>query len=210
MSLPLLIATSNPAKAERLRRLFEGLPVSLIAPADLPGQPPEVVEEGSSHLAVACGKAVAWSRATDAVTVATDGGVDIPVLGPDWQSLTTRRATGQEATDEQRASRLVGMLQPHPPEQREAWWTEAVAVAKQGRLLGGWEAKGLRGLLTDTYMPAPPAFQGFWVYGMWLFPQFGKRYWEMVEDELRAADEPWFKLQPWLVELVGQLARSEV
>lgn len=207
--LPLLIATSNPAKAERLRRFFAHLPVELITPANLTSVPTDVLEEGSSHLAVACGKAVAWSRASPAVTVATDGGVDIPVLGPDWQSLTTRRATGQEATDEQRAARLRRLLLPHPPEQREAWWTEAAAVAREGRLLGGWEARGLRGLLTDAYLPAPPAFQGFWVYGMWLFPQFGKRYWEMTEDELRAADEPWFKLQPWLLGLVGQLARGE-
>ena len=209
MLFPLLLATSSMAKAERLRQLFAGLPVDLLSPADLAGDLPQVREEGSSHLAVACGKAVAWSRTTTVTTVSTDGGVEIPVLSPSWQSVTTRRATGQQATDEERAARLRRLLEPHPPNQREAWWTEAVAVAKEGRLLGGWEAKGLRGLLTDDYTPAPPSFRGFWVYGMWLFPRFGKRYWEMTEEELREVDEPWFRLQPWLLGMVERLMRED-
>ena len=198
----LLLATSNPAKAERLRRLFGGLRARLLHPTDLTGEPPQIAEEGSSHLEVACGKAVAWSRATTALTIATDGGVDIPALGPGWQSLTTRRATGQQADDEERAARLRKLLEPYAPSQREAWWKEAVAIAKEGALLGGWEARGLRGLLTDDYTPAPPEFRGFWVYGMWLFPRTGKRYWEMTEEELREADEPWHRLQPWVLGMV--------
>ena len=208
MPFPLLLATSNPAKVERLSRLFANLPVTLLTPADLSSAPTEVPEEGSSHLAIACGKAVVQSRTTTAVTVATDGGVEIPVLGTTWQSLTTRRATGQEGTDEERAARLRRLLEPHPPEQRAAWFFEAAAVAQEGRLLGAWEAKGLHGLLTGDYMPAPPAFEGFWVYGMWTFPQFGKRYWEMTEEELRQTDDPWFKVGPWLLGLVGQLVRT--
>jgi inosine/xanthosine triphosphate pyrophosphatase family protein len=207
MPASLLIATSNPAKAERFRRLFEGLPVQLYLPSDLP-EAADVLEEGSAHLAVACGKAVAWSMVAKGLAVASDGGVDIPVLGSDWQSVTTRRATGEHATDEERAARLLRLLQGFPERQREAWWTEAVAVARDGVLLAGYEARGLRGLLTDGYLPAPAEFQGFWVYGMWLFPQFGKRYWEMTDAELREASEPWFQVQPWLLELVGRLVRE--
>ena len=204
MPASLLIATSNPAKAERFRHLFAPLSIQLYGPTDLPGAP-EVPEEGSSHLAVACEKAAAWSRLTGDLTVASDGGVDIPVLGADWQSLTTRRATGHEATDEQRAKRLLRLLGRHAPEEWEAWWTEAVAVARWGEVLGAWEVKGLRGLLTDTYVSAPEAFRGFWVYGMWLFPQLGKRYWALTEEELRQAGEPWFQIQEPLLDLVKRL-----
>ena len=206
MSLPVLVATRNHAKAERIRRLLADLPLDLYGPDRL-GEQPSEAEEGSSHLAIACAKAVAWSRAAKGLAVSSDGGVDMPVLGDGWRSLTTRRATGEGASDEERAARLAKLLDPYPPEQREVWWVEAVALAQDGRLLAGWEAKGLKGVLSGPYQPAPPAYRGFWVYGLWRFPALGHRcYWELGDEELRQADEPWLRLAPWLTAMLKRLA----
>ena len=204
----LLIATRNPAKAARFRALLAGLSLELHSLDDLPAaaEPPsETPELGASHLAIASDKAAAWSRHAGGIAVASDGGVDIPVLGSGWRSLTTKRATGQEVPDEERAARLRELLRTHPERERQAWWIEAVAVARDGAVIGAWEVRGLPGLLTDAYTPAPEPYRGFWVYGMWLFPQFGRRYWELSDEELQQADEPWFTIGPWLVDLVRRL-----
>jgi inosine/xanthosine triphosphate pyrophosphatase family protein len=204
MKRSVLIGTRNPAKAQRLRHAMSGLPVRIREP-EAGQEPANYEEDGSSHLAIACGKAAAWSRTTGDIVVASDGGVEIPLLGASWRSITTRRATGREATDEERAERLMGLLKDHPPEERQAWWIEALAVAYEGLVVAAWEARGLQGELTDAYLPAPAKYRGFWVYGMWYFPQFAKHYWELSEEELRQAREPWYEVQPWLRGLVERL-----
>ena len=102
MGMALVLATRNPAKAARLRGLLDGLDLDLSDGASFPDAP-DVDEEGGSHLAIAIGKAVAWSRALGALVVASDGGLSIPALGDGWSSLITRRGTGEGVPDEERA-----------------------------------------------------------------------------------------------------------
>ncbi|MBI4235910.1 MAG: non-canonical purine NTP pyrophosphatase, partial [Chloroflexi bacterium] len=55
------MATTNPAKAERLRRCLSGWPFNAYGPGALPSaRPPE--ESGESHRRVAEEKAQGWSR----------------------------------------------------------------------------------------------------------------------------------------------------
>ena len=204
MARTVWLATGNPAKAERLRRLLGPLQLDLRSPGStttVQGEPDPPV----THLGIACTKAVRWSRLLDGLVVCTDGGVDVPALGDAWQSQTTRRTTGEEASDEERAARLQRRLARLAPEDREAWWVEAIAVGEAGAIVAAWEARGLRGVLTDDYTPGPPEYRGFWVYGMWRFPGLAKHYWDLTEGELQAVEEPWFQLAPLLVGLLRQL-----
>jgi inosine/xanthosine triphosphate pyrophosphatase family protein len=208
MAQRLLIATRNSAKAARFRTLLAGLPFELYTPDDLPAvadAPSEKSEVGATHLAIASDKAAAWSRHTGGIAIASDGGVDIPVLGSVWRSVTTKRSTGEEVPDEERAARLLELLRGHPESERQVWWIEAVAVARNGAVIRAWEVRGLPGLLTDAYTTAPALYRGFWVYAMWFFPQFGRRYWDLSDEELRQADEPWFTIGPGVVDLMRQL-----
>ena len=205
MTLSVLLATTNPAKAERLRMLTAGLDVALTDGPSI-ASPPEVEEDASSHLGNAIRKAVVWSRAHPAVALASDGGLAIPALGDDWSSLVTRRGTGGDVSDEEHATRLLRRMRDLEGDRRAAHWTEAVAIARDGALLGAWEASGLRGHIADGYVPPPGGTTGFWIDGLWVSNVSGKRAWELSEADLAAEDEPWLTLAPLVRDLLGRLA----
>ena len=107
---PVLLATTNPAKAAKLRWLLDGLPIATINLADLPPQPaPE--ESGDSFMANALIKAAYWSGHYDGDVIASDGGVTVPALGDRWDRVTTGRAAGPNATDAERAAHLLSLLE---------------------------------------------------------------------------------------------------
>ena len=193
----ILLATRNPAKAARLRWLFDGLGVRFRHPRQLP-VPPLVPEEGKTHLENAVAKAMAWSRAAGGLAVASDGGLVVPALGDGWDSVATRRATGGDASDAEHAAHLLGLMRPHQGAQRKVSWVEAVALARDGAPVDAWEAEGLTGVLATTYGPPPNAATGFWLPGLWRSAASGKRYWQLSEQELLEAGDPWAQLRPLL------------
>lgn len=205
MALSVLLATTNQAKAERLRTLTAGIALTLVGASSIASQP-DVEEDASSHLGNAIHKAVAWSRAHPAVALASDGGLAIPALGDDWSSLVTRRGTGGDVNDEEHATRLLRRMRDLDGDGRAAHWTEAVALARDGALLGAWEASGLRGRIADAYLPPADSAGGFWVSGLWVSSRSGKRHWELSEDDLAAEDEPWLTLTPLVRNLLDRLA----
>lgn len=188
--LTLLLATANPAKAERLRSLCEGVDAVFVTGDEL-GTVPEVPEEGGTHIANAVRKALAWSSVHQALAVASDGGLAIPALGPDWSSLVTRRNTGGDVGDEEHASRLLRRMHGLAGDRRNAHWIEAVAVARNGSLLGAWESSGLAGAIADDFVPDPAATPGFWVSGLWTDPVTARRLWELSEEERMHRGDPW-------------------
>ncbi len=204
MGLALVLATRNPAKADQLRELLAGLDVELTEGASVPDAP-DVEEEGGSHLAVAIGKAVAWSRALAALVVASDGGLSIPALGDGWSSLITRRGTGEDVPDEERAHRLLRRMRDLEGERRACWWTEAVAVARAGELLGAWEANGLEGYIAQDFVPPEGGTNGFWVGGLWVTPD-GVRRWALTGEDTERLGDPWMSLREPLRGLVGRVA----
>ncbi len=203
--LTLLIATLNPAKAEKLRALAAGIDLTLVEPSSV-ASPPEVEEDASSHLGNAIRKAVAWSRASSAVALASDGGLAIPALGDDWSSLVTRRGTGGDVSDEEHATRLLRRMRDLEGDGRAAHRVEAVALARGGALLGAWEASGYHGRVAADYLPPPGGTNGFWIGGLWVSDRSGKRDWELTAAEEAAEGEPWLTLTPLVRDLLGRLA----
>ena len=203
MALRLIAGTTNAAKAEHLRALCAGLDVDWISAASTV-EVPDVDETGDSHIANAVRKAVAWSRAYAVAALASDGGLAIPALGDGWQSLLTGRATGGNVSDEEHASRLLRRMQGLHGARREAYWTEAVAVARNGALIQAWEAVGLRGLIAEDYRPPPTGPSGFWARGLWTTHD-GQRHWELSMAGLAEADDPWSRLAGPVRELLEAL-----
>ncbi len=192
MALRLIAGTTNAAKAERLRALCAGVDVDWVSAAST-AEAPDVDETGDSHIANAVRKAVAWSRAYAVAALASDGGLAIPALGEGWQSLLTGRATGGNVSDEEHAARLLRRMQGLQGTRREAYWTEAVAVARNGALIQAWEAVGLRGLIAEDYRPLPAGPGGFWARGLWTTHD-GRRHWELSPAGLAEVDDPWSQL----------------
>ena len=204
---PVLLGTANEAKQARLAWLLEGLPLSCRSPAEagLAGyEPPE--ETGTTHGEIASEKAVAWSGAASMLAVCSDGGLIIPALGDRWQSILTRRLTG-DGGDEERVERLLELMRPYPGEQRRASWTEALSVADKGRLLACWEVQGATGVVAET--PGPMgAVPGFWAFSVWEMPMLGKRYSELGEEELVSVNDHWTQLKGLLQEFLQQGLRE--
>ncbi len=189
----LLLATTNPAKQGQLRWLLDGLGLTLVAPADL-GLRVNAPEEGATHLAIAEGKALAWSRAAGVAAIATDGGLVIPALGERWDALRTGRSDGPGAGDHARIERLLALMESCAGEQRAAWWVEAAALAQEGRVLASWQAESARGRIAGRYDPARIT-PGFWAFSVWELPHLGKTWAELTPAERERLDDHWARLR---------------
>ena len=191
----ILIASTNPAKQRRLRWLLEGLPIHPVTPAELEFGELSPGEEGGSHEEVARNKARGWSRAAAMPATSSDGGLVIPALGREWESLLTHRFAGEEADDAARVARLMDIMSLYSGEDRGAFWVEALAIAQGDTIVASWEVKGPTGLLLEDPGPGPTV-PGFWVFSLWYFPHLGKTYNQMEEGELEGVNDHWGQLKP--------------
>src|SRR5687767_2411817 len=105
----ILLATGNAAKQAKLRWLIEDLGSEAITPREL-GISFDPPEHGSTHKEVAASKALAWADRAGRLVIVSDGGLDIPVLGADRNSLYTRRAAGDVPDDRARADHLLDLM----------------------------------------------------------------------------------------------------
>ena len=203
----ILLGTTNPAKRDRLRWLLQDLPFACLEPVDAglgEYEPPE--ETGETHGEIAAEKAVAWSQAGSMLAVCSDGGLTIPALGDRWQSILTRRLTG-EGDDEERVERLLELMEPIPTEQREAAWTEALAVADSGQLMAYWEVQGATGVVAESAGPRG-SVPGFWAFSVWELPALGKRYSELTDVELASVDDHWTQLKSLLQAFLREMLQA--
>ncbi len=207
MALPVLIAARDLASTAKMRELLVGLDLELTDGA-VAGDMFETSEDGQSHLANAVEKAVAGSRRAGGVAAASDGGLSIPALGDGWLSLITRPGTRKDVPDEERARRLLRRMRDVEGERRACHWTESVAVAKSGELIGAWEANGLRGYIAHDYAPPAGGSNGFWVSGLWVM-QSGKRRWQLSGANLEELGDPWGALEMPLRGLFGGLREAD-
>ncbi len=192
MPLEVTIATANPAKAAHLRDLCEGLDVRF---SNSSKQQLRTEENASTHLGNAIAKAVACSRYAEGAALASDGGLVIPCLGDLWESTLTHRATGGNITDSERARRLLARMRHLLLQQRNAYWAEAIAIARDGILVCAWETDGMQGQIGNAFRADPYGANGFWADGLWE-TYSGKKRWELSTMERASLSDPWVQLFP--------------
>ena len=188
-----LLATTNPAKEERLRWLLEGLPVSPLTSESII-EPPSVAEVSETHLANAKAKALAWSQASGLPAIASDGGLVIPALGTAWDPLRTSRFAGEGAGDQERLAQLLRLMAPYRGLEREAYWAEALAVARDGRIEFSAQKESAPGRVAESYDPMG-IIQGFWAFSLWYLPPLGLTYAQLTQEERDALDDHWGRLK---------------
>ena len=192
----LRIATSNPAKIERIISLLNGININIYSEQQLNlNADEEDRETQGSHLAIAVAKAGRASRLDNEITISTDGGVQIPALEPSWSSLQTRRNFDSGLSDLQKSQRLIKIMDGYEGEERKCYWTEAIAIARSGILLNAWESRGSLGLVGKTYTPNQNAGKGFWFDGLWTSSD-GIPIWELQDSAQKDEINPWEKLRP--------------
>lgn len=190
---PLLLATTNPAKAARLRWVFGAAPGA--EPTPLPADAgPGPDEDGGSFRENAELKAQFWSNRYGRRSAASDGGLLVPALGPRWNALRTARMAGPGADDLARAEHLLALAAELRGEQRAVYWVEALAIAEPGALLASWEARGTKAYLVERFEPADLR-PGFWAASLCYLPDHGTTLADASDSSLPAADPTWSGLR---------------
>ena len=197
MSVPqILLATGNSDKQRMLAWLLAEIPVRIVAPADL-GVTADPDESGDTHEAIARAKAEEWSRAAGMPAIASDGGLVVPVLGANWESRHTHRFAGPAADDAERQRRLLKLMEPFSGDRRSAAFVEALAIADGGQTVASWQVSGATGRIVDSLADrgGDTDGDGFWVFPLWHFPQFGRTYDRLTEVERASLGDHWEALR---------------
>ena len=204
----ILLATGNRDKQRMLAWLLEDAPVRAVSPAEL-GVRADPDESGETHETIARAKAEEWSRVAGMPAIASDGGLVVPVLGANWESRHTHRFAGPAADDAERQRRLLRLMEPFSDDQRRAAFVEALAIADGGETVASWQVSGATGRIVDSLAQrgGDTDGDGFWVFPLWYFPQFGRTYDRLTEAERAALGDHWETLRGRVREFIpGWLA----
>ena len=189
--------------------LLEDAPVRTVAPAEL-GVRADPDESSDTHEAIARAKAEEWSRVAGMPAIASDGGLVVPVLGANWESRHTHRFAGPAADDAERQRRLLQIMEPYSGDQRNAAFVEALAIADAGETVASWQVSGATGRIVDSLAQrgGDTDGNGFWVFPLWRFPQFGRTYDRLTDAERAGLGDHWQTLRAHVREFIpGWLGR---
>lgn len=124
----LVVATRNQKKIEEIRRMLEGLDVTLYSLDDFPGCP-EVEETEDTFEGNAVLKARAVAEFTGRPALADDSGLDVFALRGE-PGVRSARYAGDDATDADNVRKLLSELSDTPDYMREARFVCVVALAE--------------------------------------------------------------------------------
>lgn len=188
----LYLATGNPHKIEKLSWIFEPFFTDITTEGDSI----KVDENGDTFQKNAEIKAIASSKYHHSYAVATDGGVLIPALGNKWNSLLTKRFIGRDnATDFDRMDALLELMKDKTGEDRAIVWNEAIALARNGKVLFSYQVEGDHGLLQTSYDKSQYQ-KGIWQCTLTCYPQFhNKNFFELNDKERQYGEISWHRLR---------------
>jgi XTP/dITP diphosphohydrolase len=171
----IVIATRNAGKLREFRSLLLPFKCTVLGLADL-SLNTEIEESGSSFAENARLKAIGFSRLARFPVLADDSGLEVMALGG-APGIRSARYAGEGASDADRIRKLLKELK-EARGGREARFVCALALAQQGELFR--EAVGTcSGMIIDE----PRGENGFGYDPIFLFPQLGKTFAELNEEE---------------------------
>ena len=182
-----ILATTNLAKLRALgERVGPGISLESLPETAQHLNVPDEIERGGSFAEIAMAKATWYSRhISDAVIVATDGGLVAPALQSSWNPLQTARAAGPNASNAERRETLLKAARNLTGTDRSIHWVESLAVSKSGEVLATWTATGPPGELAHAPTSHECHAGGFWVPTVWQCPELGGRLLVDLTDEER-------------------------
>jgi XTP/dITP diphosphohydrolase len=169
----IVVATRNDGKLREFHDLLSPLGSRILSLRDVTiAIDPE--ETGSTFAENARLKAVAYSQHTQFPVLADDSGLEVAALGG-RPGIHSARYAGAGASDADRIRKLLGELQG---KERDARFFCALAFALEGDLLLESEG-GCWGVISEE----PRGTNGFGYDPVFFFPELGKTYAELTEDE---------------------------
>ncbi|HWR58376.1 MAG TPA: XTP/dITP diphosphatase [Thermodesulfovibrionales bacterium] len=127
MTMELVVATRNKKKVEEIRRILEGLPVTLRSIDDFPGCP-EVEEDADTFEGNAIKKARAVASYTGKPAIADDSGLEVNALNG-APGVFSARYAGPDADDERNREKLLFEMVEIEEGSRGARFVCSVALA---------------------------------------------------------------------------------
>jgi len=171
----IVLATRNPGKLREFRSLLAATGWEVLGLTDA-GVSADAEETGTTFQENARQKALAYSQETDLPVLADDSGLEVYALGG-RPGIHSARYAGDGASDSQRIAKLLAELE-HAAGGRAARFFCALALARRSHLILEVEGE-CRGAITD----APRGTRGFGYDPVFLFPELGRTYAELSDEE---------------------------
>ncbi len=161
--MEIVLATRNRKKVQEIKRITEGMPITIFTIDDFPGCP-DVQEDGTTFEENAMKKATVVSQYTGKPALADDSGLEVEALGGAPGTFSARYA-GDDADDGKNVAKLLQEMLTVPEAERGARFVCCIVLAypdggthtfwgySEGRI--GRELKGENGFGYDpVFYPA--------------------------------------------------------
>jgi XTP/dITP diphosphohydrolase len=204
--MKIVLATNNRGKIAEIRAILEGHKVEVLSMADIPGTPPEVVEDADTFAENALKKASAIAQWAGMPALADDSGLVVQALGG-GPGVHSARYAGKDGDSEANMELLLEKMDGVPEPERLAHFAcVMVLAAPDGR---SWESAGrVDGLITFEKRGAG----GFGYDPVFFYIPADKTFAEMDAGEKNKVSHRARALEAlankW-VEIEGQLAKSD-
>ncbi len=202
--MDILIGTKNDYKADEMLYYLDGVEGINIHFLKDQSIDVDVLEDENTLEENAQKKAIEISKKTDFFVLASDGGVDIPALGEDWDFLKNQRIIGEKRNDVQKAEKLLKMMKGLKGEERKVVFHHALALAKTGKVLWSDQKITETGYIADE-LPDKNIPKSKWLSHIWYYPEFGKVFNKLDEFELEKVREQSKLLKKGLHKKVAEL-----
>jgi XTP/dITP diphosphohydrolase len=174
--MKLVLATKNRDKTREIKRLLEGLPITVLTFKDFPGFP-EIEETGETLIENAILKARGIAEFTGVAAMADDSGIEVDALDG-APGVYSSRYAGPGCTYDDNNRKLLSELRGIPAEKRSARFRAVIAVAWDAQNIDTVEGTA-EGFITETRSGQ----SGFGYDPVFYYPPAGKTFAEMTLDE---------------------------
>ncbi len=180
MPVRIVLASSNPGKLREYRELAAGTGIEIDLLRNFE-EIPAFEESAPTFAENSAGKALHYSRFTTEMVLADDSGLVVSVLGG-APGVHSARYAGPNATDAERASKLLRELEGKTGEERRARFVCVTALARRGRALAVVSACA-EGIIAGE----PRGANGFGYDPVFCFPDGRRTYAEASAEEKNSA-----------------------
>ena len=125
--MEIVLATRNKKKVEEIRRILQGMDITILSLDDFPSCP-EVEEDADTFEGNAIKKAVAISKCTSKAAVSDDSGLEVYALHR-APGVKSARYAGTGADDKANNVKLLSDMKDLPPDKRGGRFVCVIAIA---------------------------------------------------------------------------------
>jgi len=183
MKRKILVATTNPGKADELEAMLD-LDVDWLTLADFPDIP-EVKEDGATFIENARKKATGYAKATDLWIIADDSGLVIDALngapGIESARFSGEKDADRTMIDHKNIAKVLKLLKGVPTEKRTARFVCSLCLASPDQILIETQGK-LEGLIAEKEI----GNNGFGYDPVFFVPNLNKTVAQLTRDEKNA------------------------